>query len=46
MFEEECKNMSEEEQEDFNEFREEYLELVAIGNGDYSINSDGEIEID
>ncbi|MDR0122629.1 hypothetical protein AB0R87_03160 [Bacillus pumilus] len=42
MFEEDLKNMSEEEREMAIEYMEEFLDSVAIGNGDFDIdNNDG-----
>ncbi|MGI9902538.1 hypothetical protein KK159_12545 [Bacillus velezensis] len=46
MFEEEFENLSDDEQLEAIEYLEEYMESVAIGNGDYRIGPDGEIIID
>ncbi|MCY7786390.1 hypothetical protein [Bacillus inaquosorum] len=46
MFEEEFENLSDDEQLEVIEYLEEYMEFVAIGNGDYRIGPDGEIIID
>ncbi|MCC9265942.1 hypothetical protein [Bacillus velezensis] len=46
MFEEEFKNLSDEEQLEVIEYLEEYMESVAIGNGDYHTGPNGEIIID
>ncbi|GFM12043.1 MULTISPECIES: hypothetical protein [Bacillaceae] len=46
MFEEEFENLSDDEQLEVIEYLEEYMESVAIGNGDYRIGPDGEIIID
>lgn len=46
MFEEDLKNMSEEEQESFIDCMEELFESISLGNGDYNLNSEGEIVID
>ncbi|EOQ04641.1 hypothetical protein [Bacillus cereus] len=46
MFEEDLKNMSEEEREMAIEYMEEFLDSVAIGNGDFDIDNNGEIIIE
>ncbi|MCU4959970.1 hypothetical protein [Bacillus cereus group sp. BcHK20] len=46
MFEDDLKNMSEEEREMAIEYMEEFLDSVAIGNGDYHIGNNGEIVIE
>lgn len=46
MFEEELENLTEEEQKEVEDYLDEYLESVAIGNGDYRIGPNGEIIID
>ncbi|WP_217581816.1 hypothetical protein [Lysinibacillus sp. GbtcB16] len=46
MFEECFENMSLEEQEEVSAYMEELFEAVALGNGDYTLNSDGEIVVD
>ncbi|MDA2407149.1 MULTISPECIES: hypothetical protein [Bacillus cereus group] len=45
MFEDDLKNMSEEEREMAIEYMEEFLDSVAIGNGDFDIDNNGEIII-
>ncbi|MGN7311554.1 hypothetical protein ACTHQ4_10700 [Alkalicoccobacillus gibsonii] len=45
MYEEDNKNLSEEEKEDI-DYLNEYMESVAIGNGDYRIGLNGEIIIE
>lgn len=44
MFWEDLKEMSPEEREEALEYMEEFLDEVAIGNGDYTLNSDGVID--
>ncbi|MBU5247186.1 hypothetical protein [Bacillus halotolerans] len=46
MFEEDLRRMSKEERELAIEYIEEYLDDIAIGEGDYHIGSNGEIIID
>ncbi|MES5848649.1 MULTISPECIES: hypothetical protein [unclassified Bacillus cereus group] len=46
MLEEEFENLSDEEQLEFIEYLGEYMESVAIGNGDYHIGDNGEIVIE
>lgn len=46
MFEEDLKNMSEEEREMAIEYMEEFLDSVAIGNGDFGIDNNGGIVIE
>ncbi|MEE6201069.1 hypothetical protein [Bacillus cereus] len=46
MFEEEFENLSDEEQLEVIEYLDEYMESVAIGNGDYHIGDNGEIVIE
>lgn len=46
MFEEEFENLSDEEELEFIEYLDEYMESVAIGNGDYHIGDNGEIVIE
>ncbi|EJR04978.1 hypothetical protein SIM32_28025 [Bacillus cereus group sp. WSBC 10925] len=46
MFEEDLNNMSEEERELAIEYMEEFLDSVAIGNGDFDIDNNGEIVIE
>ncbi|WP_010170768.1 hypothetical protein [Bacillus coahuilensis] len=46
MFEEDLKHMSEEERKEALEYMEEFLDSVALGNGDYGIEPNGEIIIE
>ncbi|MED2698464.1 hypothetical protein P4222_23390 [Bacillus thuringiensis] len=46
MLEEEFENLSDEEQLEAIEYLDEYMESVAIGNGDYHIDDNGEIVIE
>ncbi|WP_170954554.1 hypothetical protein [Bacillus cereus] len=46
MLEEEFENLSDEEQREVIEYLDEYMEFVAIGNGDYHIGDNGEIVIE
>ncbi|WP_252650587.1 hypothetical protein [Bacillus pacificus] len=46
MFEEDLKNMSEEEREMAIEYMEEFLDSIAIGNGDFDIDNNGGIVIE
>lgn len=46
MFEEELENLTDEEQKEVGDYFDEYLDSVAIGNGDYRIGPNGEIIID
>ncbi len=46
MLEEEFENLSDEEQLEVIEYLDEYMESVAIGNGDYRIGPNGEFIID
>ncbi|MEK4090134.1 MULTISPECIES: hypothetical protein [Bacillus] len=46
MFEEELENLSEEEQLEVIEYLGEYMESVALGNGDYRIGSNDEIIVE
>ncbi|WP_164691269.1 hypothetical protein [Bacillus tropicus] len=46
MLKEEFENLSDEEQLEVNEYLDEYMESVAIGNGDYHIGDNGEIVIE
>ncbi|WP_176549187.1 MULTISPECIES: hypothetical protein [Bacillus] len=46
MFEDDLKNMSEEEREMAIEYMEEFLDSVAIGNGYFDIDNNGEIIIE
>lgn len=46
MFEDDLKNMSEEERELAIEYMEEFLDSVAIGDGDFYIDNNGEIVIE
>ncbi|QPA58350.1 hypothetical protein [Lysinibacillus sphaericus] len=46
MFEEDFENMSVEEQENFVDCMERMFEDLALGNGDYTLNSEDEIVID
>ncbi|WP_163118445.1 MULTISPECIES: hypothetical protein [Bacillus] len=46
MLEEDFENLSDEEQLEVIEYLDEYMESVAIGNGDYYIGDNGEIVIE
>lgn len=46
MLEEEFENFSDEEQLEVIEYLDEYMESVAIGNGDYHTGDNGEIVIE
>ncbi|MEC2393218.1 MULTISPECIES: hypothetical protein [Bacillus] len=46
MFEDDLKNMSEEEREMAIEYMEEFLDSISIGNGDFDIDNNGEIVIE
>lgn len=46
MFEEELKNLTEEERYEVLNYLDEYMGSVSIGNGDYQIDSNEEIITD
>ena len=46
MFEEELENLTEEERYEVLNYLDEYMDSVSIGNGDYQIDSNGEITFD